>query len=125
MERLIERGLSKQEIIDYFDFENMVQNEPDFCPLYAQKKKCHDIESLNCFLCACPYFRFKNDGLKKVGTKTQYSYCDINSKKGRLGEYGEAIHQDCSGCVVPHKRKFVEKNYDENWFVPMKNCELT
>lgn len=125
VQRLLKKGFSKQEIIDYFNFDNMIEKEPEFCPLYAQKKKCHNMESLNCFLCACPFFRFKNDGLKKIGDKTQYSFCSINSKKGSLGEYGDAIHQDCSGCVVPHKRNFVEKHYDENWFVPMKDCELT
>ena len=42
------------EVIEYFKFENMVKNEPDFCPLYKDNKKCHDMEDLNCYLCACP-----------------------------------------------------------------------
>ena len=31
------------EIIDYFKFENMVINEPNFCLLYKENKKCHNI----------------------------------------------------------------------------------
>ena len=52
MEKLLARGFGKAEIIDYFDFDNMVEAEPAFCPLYAEKKKCHDMEGLNCYLCA-------------------------------------------------------------------------
>jgi hypothetical protein len=122
IDKCIEKGMSQEEIVDYFDFDNMVENENDFCPLYKENKKCHDLESLNCFLCACPYFRFKDAGFEKREDKTLFSYCSIDSKKGRTGEYGDALHQDCSNCVVPHKRKFVSKNYDEDWFVPMKNC---
>lgn len=59
-------GNTKQEIIEYFRFENMVKNEPDFCPLYKDNKKCHDMEDLNCYLCACPHFRFDDNGFKKI-----------------------------------------------------------
>lgn len=37
-------NLSNDEIIEYFKFENMLKNEPDFCPLYKESKKCHDID---------------------------------------------------------------------------------
>ena len=56
VEKLTEKAYSKEQIIDYFDFENMKREEIDFCPLYAKDKKCHDMESLNCYLCACPTF---------------------------------------------------------------------
>ncbi|MDB2405689.1 hypothetical protein N9W00_02010, partial [Arcobacteraceae bacterium] len=49
--------LSDEQIIEYFSFENMKVNEPDFCVLYKQNKQCHDMENLNCYLCACPNFR--------------------------------------------------------------------
>jgi hypothetical protein len=125
VDKLVDKGLSKAEIIEYFDFDNMVAKENDFCPLYKDNKKCHDMESLNCFLCACPYFRFHNTGIKKISNKTQYSYCSIESKNGQQGVYGDAIHQDCSNCTVPHKKRFVSKNYNEDWFVPMKDCDIT
>ena len=35
--------LSSDEIIDYFDFECMRKNEPDFCPLYLKNKKCPEL----------------------------------------------------------------------------------
>lgn len=122
--KLVSQGLEKQEIIDYFDFENMVEKEKDFCPLYADNKKCHDMEALNCYLCACPNFRFDDNGVEKVKEKTKYSFCAIESKDGRVGVYGEAIHQDCSGCGVPHHRAFVEKYFDLEWKKTMKNCSL-
>ncbi|WP_434637213.1 hypothetical protein MLC35_00470 [Sulfurimonas sp. NW7] len=124
IDKLLQQGLNKQQIIDYFDFENMKEKESDFCPLYAKNKKCHDMESLNCYLCSCPNFRFNDKGFKKTEDKTQFSYCAIESKDGRQGIYGEAIHQDCSGCSVPHHRAYVEKHFDLDWAKIMKVCQV-
>lgn len=122
VEKLIKKGLDQTQIIDYFDFENMVASEPDFCPLYTEKhddgsvgKKCHDMASLNCYLCACPNFRFKDSGFEKIGSKTLFSSCNIDSKDGSRGTYGDALHQDCSQCSVPHHRAYVEKHFDLDW----------
>ncbi len=123
IDKLLTQGLDKEQIIDYFDFENMKEKEPDFCPLYAENKKCHDMEKLNCYLCSCPNFRFNDKGFKEVDGKTQFSYCDIKSKDGSQGIYGEAIHQDCSGCSVPHHRAYVEKHFDLDWAKIMKICK--
>jgi len=119
--KLIEKGYDKEEIIEYFDFENMKQKEVDFCPLYAKNKKCHDMKELNCYLCACPNFRFNDNGIKEVDKKIQYSFCAINSKDGKQGIYGDKIHQNCSGCIMPHKKKFISKVYNEDWMEIMKN----
>lgn len=124
VKKLLQKEFSKEEIIDYFDFENMVKKEPDFCPLYAEHKKCHDMKKLNCYLCACPNFRFKDEGFEKIEEKTKYSFCDIDSKDGRVGVYGNAIHQDCSGCSVPHHRAYVSKHFDLEWEKIMNNCSL-
>lgn len=98
--------LSDDELIDYFKFENMVKNEPDFCPLYKDNKKCHDMENLNCYFCACPNFR--------VGEKK--SFCDINSKDGgSITSPDGFIHQDCSKCTVPHKESYVKKHFSRDW----------
>jgi len=122
--KLISKDFTKEQIIDYFTFENMVEKEKDFCPLYKDNKKCHDMESLNCYLCACPNFRFKDEGIQKIGTKTQYSVCDIESKDGSQGVYGDKIHQDCSKCGVPHHRSYVEKHFDLDWEKVMTKCPL-
>lgn len=123
MKRL--EGLSIDEVIEYFKFENMVKNEPDFCPLYKDNKKCHDYEDLNCYLCACPNFRFNDKGFEKKDGKTLYSFCSINSKDGSeyIGE--DYIHQNCSGCIVPHRQKYIKKNFSRNWFEIMDKvrCE--
>lgn len=122
VQKLLKNGLEKEQIIDYFDFENMVQKEPDFCPLYAENKKCHDMKKLNCYLCACPNFRFKDEGFEKLEEKTKYSFCDIDSKDGRVGVYGDSIHQDCSKCSVPHHKAYVSKNFDLDWKKIMNKC---
>jgi len=74
------KHLSDDEVIEYFDYDNMKKNHPDFCPLYAKDKKCHDMKHLNCYLCACPYFRFDDDGLYKEDDKVRYSICSIDAK---------------------------------------------
>ena len=112
------------EIVEYFKYENMKINEPDFCPLYTLNKKCHEMENLNCYLCACPYFRFNDKGLKKQDNKILYSYCSIDSKNGSKFESENFIHHDCSNCTIPHKEKFIKKNFNKNWFEIMKDCRI-
>ncbi len=118
MEKL--KDQTDDEVIAYFDFENMKEKEFDFCPLYAQNKKCHDMESLNCYLCACPNFRFDDNGFKQVEEKTLFSYCSIDSKDGAqfIGE--GYIHQNCAGCQVPHKIDYIKKHFNRDWKTIMK-----
>lgn len=108
--------LSDNEIIEYFDFNNMVKNEIDFCPLYKENKKCHDVEKLNCYLCACPLFRLS----------TMKSSCVINSRFG--GEFKTDdgfIHQDCTNCDIPHKVSYVRKNFSKDWGEIMKFVKIS
>lgn len=124
VEKLLAKNYTTEQIIDYFDFDNMIKEENDFCPLYKDNKKCHDMESLNCYLCACPNFRFNDSGIKQIDSKIQYSVCNIESKDGRQGVYGDKIHQDCSKCQVPHHKAYVEKHFDLDWKICMKECAL-
>ena len=104
--------LNNDEIIKYFKYENIKINKPDFCPLYKENKKCHDIENLNCYLCGCPNFRL-------ISTK---SYCEINSKNGgNIKAKDGFIHQDCSNCTVPHKEKYIKKVFNKDWKKMMEN----
>lgn len=123
VEKLKTSGKDSEEIIAYFDFDNMVENEPDFCPLYVESKKCHAMEKLNCYLCACPFFRFNDQGIAEKGEKRIMSACSIDSKKGKEYHYKNEIHQDCSDCLIPHKVRFIQKEFDMNWFDIMKACE--
>jgi len=118
MDKLTE--LSHEEVIDYFNFENMVKEEPDFCPLYKDNKKCHDMEDLNCYLCACPNFRFDDEGFKHIEEKPLYSTCNIDSKDGSQYIGDDAIHQNCAGCSVPHHKLYIQKVFDRDWFKIMK-----
>ncbi len=124
VEKLVALGYGKDQIIAYFDFDNMVTAEPAFCPLYAEKTKCHDMEKLNCYLCACPHFRFKDEGIRTEEGKTVYSECAIASKEGKAGIYGNAIHQDCSSCTVPHHPAYIDKMFDTEWKQMMGKCRL-
>ena len=124
MNKLLAKDFSKEQIIQYFDFDNMVKQEKDFCLLYKENKKCHDMQSLNCYICACQNFRFKDEGIKERDNKTQHSYWSIESRNGRQGVYGEVIHQDCSKCGVPHKVDYVRKHFDLNWKKIMRKCSL-
>lgn len=121
--KLQEEGLQKDEVIDYFTYENMQKKELEFCPLYIKNQKCHKIENLNCFLCACPSFRFCDNGIIKKGEKIQMSTCAISSKYGRFIEVDNKIHQDCSNCTIPHQKKYIEKFFDFNWSKITKWCE--
>jgi len=112
--------LSDEEVIEYFRFENMVQKEPDFCPLYKKNKKCHEIEDLNCYLCACPNFRFNDNGFEEVAGKSLKSYCSIDSKDGTVYEGEDAIHQNCSGCTIPHHEVYILEHFQRDWFMIMK-----
>jgi hypothetical protein len=112
---------SDAEVIAYFRFENMVEKEPDFCPLYKEPKKCHEIEDLNCYLCACPNFRFDDKGFKEVKGKYLKSYCAIDSKDGAIFEGKDAIHQNCAGCTVPHHEAYIIKHFTRHWFEMMKD----
>ena len=114
--------LSDAEVIAYFRFDNMVVEEPDFCPLYAKNKKCHDREELNCYLCACPNFRFDDRGFETQGDRTTlFSQCNINSKEGSQYISEVAIHQNCVGCFVPHAEKYIAENFSRDWFHMMQN----
>jgi len=105
-------GLDKDTIVEYFMFENMVEKEPDFCRLYKDNRKCHDMEDLNCYLCGCSNFRL---------TDTK-SYCDINSKYGGVVEGKDGfIHQNCSGCTIPHRESFIKKVFNKDWKIMMKD----
>lgn len=115
--------LSDAEVIAYFKFENMVEKEPDFCFLYKDNKKCHEMEDLNCYLCACPYFRFKDEGLSKEGTKVLYSTCSIDAKEGAQFVSNNAIHHDCSACTIPHHEAYIKKHFSRDWFEIMRNVK--
>ena len=122
VEKLLARGFDKEQIIEYFDFDTMKKEERDFCPLYARDEKCHDMEELNCYLCSCPNFRYNDDGFEKREGKRLFSYCSIDSSDGEAGVYGDAIHQNCSGCTVPHHKSYVAKHFDLDWMKIMKQC---
>ena len=121
MDRL--KHLDDDEMIRYFRYENMVEKEPNFCPLYAEGKQCHEMEDLNCYLCACPNFRFDDDGIEREGKRRLYSYCSIDSKSGGQFVSKDAIHQDCSKCLVPHKEAYIREHFSRDWAEIMKHTD--
>jgi len=111
--------LTDEALIRYFRFDNMVKNEPEFCPLYKEKKMCHENKELNCYFCACPNFRFKDDGFEQIEKKVLFSTCGIDSKDGSQYIMEDAIHQNCAGCFVPHSEAYIRKYFTRNWFKAM------
>ena len=105
---LSERGYSKKQILDYFDYNNMIIRHKDFCLLYKDNKKCHDIENLNCYLCACPYFVFNDYTPIR---NNEYSICKVDSKFSKIFEFEDKKHCDCSDCIIPHTRQMCDKFY--------------
>ncbi len=122
IDKLIAADYSKEMIIEYFDFENMVKHENDFCVLYQEPKKCHDMEKLNCYMCACPNFRFDDEGIKPYADKTIMSECDIDN--GEEFAHDDKIHQNCASCTVPHHEAYVAKNFSLDWFEMMGECDI-
>ncbi|MFA6759640.1 MAG: hypothetical protein WCR69_01160 [Sulfuricurvum sp.] len=122
VDKLLAKGYSKDEIIDYFSYENMAKNEVDFCPLYKEGKKCHDMKDLNCYLCGCPNFRYNDDGIGEYGSYKILSKCEVNNGRS-IGRSG-AIHQDCSKCTVPHHKAYVSKHFSYEWQEVMSKCEV-
>lgn len=124
IKKLTKLELDDTAIIDYFEYENMRKNESCFCPLYSEGKKCHDAEYLNCYLCACPNFRFCDNGMGESCDAVIYSRCSIASKDGKQQNYSGKIHQNCSGCTVPHQKEYVTKNFNTDWKKIMNRCEV-
>ncbi len=118
--KLLKQEFTKEQIVEYFEFENMVKEEIEFCPLYAKNKKCHDMQELNCYLCACPNFRFNEKGLSVYNEFKILSKCNIHNGK-EFASKG-VIHQDCSSCSVPHHKSYVLKNFDTDWKNIMSEC---
>lgn len=113
IEKLKQQGFSKEQIIDYFVYENMAISESIFCPLYVKNIKCHNASYLNCFFCACPYFRFDDEGLEKKEGLVVKSQCAIDSLKALKFIHEGVEHLDCSKCTVPHSKSFVQKHFDD------------
>ena len=106
-------GLTPAQVIDYFSYDNMRVHEPSFCPLYAHSTKCHDIPSLNCYLCACPHFKCSDTPLHTTpdGQKV-LSTCSINSRHATTFTVDNNSHCDCSSCTIPHTAKAALKHYE-------------
>jgi len=115
--KLLKKNYTKDQIVNYFRYENISKQEPNFCPLFQQKTKCHDIEELNCYFCGCPHFRFYD-----IPQDNIHSFCAIKSPDGEQKCYNNVYHQDCSHCIIPHKKQYILQNYTHNWLNKMKLC---
>ena len=102
------------EIVEYFDYDNMAKNEKDFCPLYELGTKCHDVKKLNCYFCGCPFFiESDTTPLEKNGDIRVMSVCSIGASKADIFIQDGVQQCDCTNCYIPHNAKFV-KDFLEN-----------
>ena len=121
VDKLTKVGYTQTEIIDYFDYDNMVYAETYFCLLYHEKTKCHNMNNLNCYMCGCPYFRCSDTGVGiSLSADLIKSMCSIHSKNSMNFKGNGEWHLDCSNCTVPHTKKFIQKFYNPNWLEIMK-----
>ena len=99
-----------EDIVNYFEYENMRSHHPSHCPLYSEALRCHDVRPLNCLFCACPHFQYSNTPLSAPsdGTKTM-SICTIGSKQARRFTHDNISHCDCSQCYIPHTTSHIRK----------------
>lgn len=118
-------GMMGEELVGYFVYENMARKERAFCPLYASGKKCHAKEYLNCYLCACPHFRFNDKGLhvKENGVVVK-SVCAVNSRFAKQFVHEGTEHLDCSDCSLPHTKAFVRTFAGKPWKEAMGACKV-
>lgn len=120
---LVERlqHLSPLERLSYFRFESMCEHEPNFCSLYARGESCH-LQSINCYWCACPFFRFHDEGVVRADGMRLYSRC----ARGLGCEYHHegSVHHDCSGCLVAHDEGQIRHFLDQSWEETMRKCPL-
>ena len=65
-----------------------------------------------------------NSSLKDVDDKILYSCCSIDSKSGSKFVSENSIHHDCSNCTIPHKEKFIKKNFSKDWLKIMKDVRV-
>jgi hypothetical protein len=96
-------------IIHETDYKTRSKKHPDSCPCYNSSGSCHiDIESLNCFLCACPNYSLPMPGFCKIDSPFKKNFIDNNIPGGFV--------LDCSDCIIPHfqgyLRTYLEKNID-------------
>lgn len=111
--KLENQGLTEKQIIDYFDWSNMVVKQPEFCGLYKTKTKCHNIENLNCYNCGCPYFKYTDTPPLGTDGKKRFSSCTIRSKYSKDFETDGNIHCDCTDCTIPHTKTMAKRYYEK------------
>ncbi len=102
------------EIVNATSFDFRRNYFQKACPYYSMYPitKCHDLDDLNCFLCACP--NYASDKLE--------GGCNINGAGGKV-TYHENLPVgevwDCSDCSINHHRENV-KSYIRTNFSSLK-----
>ena len=111
--KLLSWGMVPDQVVSYFNFDNMSKYETDYCGLYETKTKCHDIPSLNCYNCGCPYFKVIDNPQPDLQGNKVESICTINSSYSKIFTVNGIIHCDCSGCTIPHTVKSAKTHLEK------------
>jgi len=98
------RDKSPEAVYQYFMYDNMRKNEPDFCVLYNTHSKCHTMPDLNCFQCACPHFKVIDNPVPDKQGYITASVCMINSRFSNVFTTSKVKHCDCTNCEIPHTK---------------------
>tara|TARA_Y100000310_G_scaffold49946_1_gene46110 strand:- start:155 stop:577 length:423 start_codon:yes stop_codon:yes gene_type:complete len=97
-------------IVEQTSFKVRSKNQPDECPYYPSKGGCHDLNDLNCFLCACPNYDSKSfEGGCKIESSLGGWHYHKNLPTRRVW--------DCSGCFINHSsgeaKDYIKENFDK------------
>jgi Zn-finger protein len=96
-------------IVEAMSFNKRSRRNSEKCPYYKEEPlhSCHNMNNLNCLLCACPNYN----------SKELEGGCVINSKKGKW-TYHENLPAgrvwDCSDCKINHSKEEVEYYLKKN-----------
>ena len=111
------KDLDIEKITEKFSFKTMCSDAPEFCPMTAKNKLCHDLtdETLNCYGCICPDYDLEI-GFDEKQKLYKIGFCRINSKFGmyKLTQTQGQIPKkylilSCINCKTPHNNVFIKK----------------
>src|SRR4030042_811398 len=97
------------DIIEAMSFDRRSKRNPEKCTYYQENppRQCHEIDGLNCLLCACPNYNSKDlEGGCRINSKNGKWTYHPNLPAGRLW--------DCSDCRINHSEKEIEKYLTKN-----------
>lgn len=124
-------SLPINNIVEYFNYNEMKEKHSEYCPLYLKNQICHEVnlKYLNCFGCMCPYYKLEisidpETELYKLGQcliKSNFGfYKQTTTKDNNKAPY---LILNCLNCSIPHQHTFVRKYIELEKFKFLKTSQ--